>query len=161
MPLISQSDPGSENYGIANVQSVLRQWHDPSLAGYHPEACQKDTVAEDMQSQACSRDDCIINGLQSPEALPCWCATTHGGHHLNLVNHFSICELVKVLVLHHWRYRTPLPCGDYALRQILSLPSPSICLHSCQMPQTWRLGDTMTTKPVDLGYLQNKECQKS
>lgn len=33
MPLISQSDPGSENYGIANVQSVLRQWHDPCLAG--------------------------------------------------------------------------------------------------------------------------------
>jgi hypothetical protein len=33
MPLISQSDPGSENYGIANVQSVLQQWHDPLLAG--------------------------------------------------------------------------------------------------------------------------------
>ena len=33
MPLILQSDPGTKNYGIANVQSVLRQWHDPGLAG--------------------------------------------------------------------------------------------------------------------------------
>lgn len=33
MPLVTQSDPGSENYGIANAQSVLRQWHDPSLKG--------------------------------------------------------------------------------------------------------------------------------
>ena len=29
--LITQSDLGSENYGIANAQSVLHQWHDPNL----------------------------------------------------------------------------------------------------------------------------------
>ena len=33
MSLISQSDLGSENYGIANAQTMLRQLHDPSLAG--------------------------------------------------------------------------------------------------------------------------------
>ena len=32
-PLITQSDLGSENYGIANAQSVLRQWNDPRLEG--------------------------------------------------------------------------------------------------------------------------------
>ncbi|EDQ99277.1 uncharacterized protein LACBIDRAFT_316760 [Laccaria bicolor S238N-H82] len=33
IPLITQSDLGSENYGIANAQSILRQWHDPRLEG--------------------------------------------------------------------------------------------------------------------------------
>ncbi|PPQ91133.1 hypothetical protein CVT25_013281, partial [Psilocybe cyanescens] len=33
MPLVSQSDPGSENYGIVNAQTVLRHWHDSSLVG--------------------------------------------------------------------------------------------------------------------------------
>ncbi|KAH7922898.1 hypothetical protein BV22DRAFT_1016396 [Leucogyrophana mollusca] len=33
MPLITQSDPGSENYGIANGHTTLRHWHDPSLHG--------------------------------------------------------------------------------------------------------------------------------
>lgn len=33
IPLITQSDLGSENYGIANAQSILRQWHDPHLQG--------------------------------------------------------------------------------------------------------------------------------
>jgi len=32
MPLITQSDPGTENYGIANAQTVLRRRHDPSLS---------------------------------------------------------------------------------------------------------------------------------
>ena len=33
IPLVSQSDPRSENYGIANVQTTLHHWHDPNLAG--------------------------------------------------------------------------------------------------------------------------------
>lgn len=33
IPLITQSDPGSENYGIANCQTVTRQRLDPSLQG--------------------------------------------------------------------------------------------------------------------------------
>jgi hypothetical protein len=33
VPLITQSDPGSENYGIANCQTVIRQTLDPSLRG--------------------------------------------------------------------------------------------------------------------------------
>lgn len=33
MPLVTQSDLGSENYGVANAQSILCQWHDPNLKG--------------------------------------------------------------------------------------------------------------------------------
>ncbi|KAG9077162.1 hypothetical protein FS749_010976, partial [Ceratobasidium sp. UAMH 11750] len=33
MPLTTCSDPGSENFGIANAQSTLRQMQDPSLRG--------------------------------------------------------------------------------------------------------------------------------
>ncbi|KAI6159145.1 hypothetical protein EDD17DRAFT_1779095 [Pisolithus thermaeus] len=33
IPLVTQSDPGTENFGIANAQSMLCQWHDPELVG--------------------------------------------------------------------------------------------------------------------------------
>ncbi|KXN80762.1 hypothetical protein AN958_07838 [Leucoagaricus sp. SymC.cos] len=33
MPLVTQSDPGTENVGIANAHTVLCQLHDPSLEG--------------------------------------------------------------------------------------------------------------------------------
>lgn len=33
MPLLTFSDPRSENFGVANAQSTLRQMLDPSLAG--------------------------------------------------------------------------------------------------------------------------------
>lgn len=33
MPLVTQSNPGSENFGIANATTTLCHWHDPSLAG--------------------------------------------------------------------------------------------------------------------------------
>ncbi|KIO09183.1 hypothetical protein M404DRAFT_22370 [Pisolithus tinctorius Marx 270] len=33
IPLVTQSDPGSENFGIANAQTMLHQWHEPALAG--------------------------------------------------------------------------------------------------------------------------------
>jgi hypothetical protein len=33
MPMVIQSDPGSENYGIANGHTMLCQWHDPALQG--------------------------------------------------------------------------------------------------------------------------------
>ncbi|PPR06945.1 hypothetical protein CVT26_004134 [Gymnopilus dilepis] len=33
MPLVTQSDLGTENFGIANAQTVLRQWNDPRLEG--------------------------------------------------------------------------------------------------------------------------------
>lgn len=33
MPLVSQSDPGSENYALANGQTLLRHWHDSTLLG--------------------------------------------------------------------------------------------------------------------------------
>jgi hypothetical protein len=33
IPLTTQSDPGSENYGVANIQTHARHELDPSLAG--------------------------------------------------------------------------------------------------------------------------------
>ncbi|KAJ7176192.1 hypothetical protein C8R43DRAFT_942992 [Mycena crocata] len=33
MPLVSQSDPGTENFGLANGHTLLRHLHDPSLEG--------------------------------------------------------------------------------------------------------------------------------
>lgn len=33
MPMVTQSDPGSENFGIANAHTMLRQWYDPALQG--------------------------------------------------------------------------------------------------------------------------------
>ncbi|KAJ7617636.1 hypothetical protein DFH06DRAFT_966509, partial [Mycena polygramma] len=33
MPLVSQSDPGSKNFGLANGHTLLRHLHDPSLQG--------------------------------------------------------------------------------------------------------------------------------
>ncbi|KAJ7446098.1 hypothetical protein FB451DRAFT_1355111 [Mycena latifolia] len=33
MPLVSQSDPGSENFGLANGHTLLRHLHDPDLKG--------------------------------------------------------------------------------------------------------------------------------
>ncbi|KAF4565750.1 hypothetical protein EYR40_002183 [Pleurotus pulmonarius] len=34
IPLITQSDPGSENFGIAKAHTFLRHWHDPDMNGY-------------------------------------------------------------------------------------------------------------------------------
>ncbi|KAG6378350.1 hypothetical protein JVT61DRAFT_14075 [Boletus reticuloceps] len=34
IPMITQSDPGTENIGIANAQTLLRQMHDPTLQGF-------------------------------------------------------------------------------------------------------------------------------
>jgi hypothetical protein len=33
IPLTTQSDPGTENYGVANVQTLLRHQLDPTLIG--------------------------------------------------------------------------------------------------------------------------------
>jgi hypothetical protein len=33
LPLLTQSDPGSENYGVANAQTALRHRLDPTLEG--------------------------------------------------------------------------------------------------------------------------------
>ncbi|KAI6009124.1 hypothetical protein EDC04DRAFT_2581747 [Pisolithus marmoratus] len=34
IPMITQSDPSTENFGIANAQTLLQQMHDPTLEGY-------------------------------------------------------------------------------------------------------------------------------
>ncbi|KAG2066717.1 hypothetical protein BDR04DRAFT_1129899 [Suillus decipiens] len=33
IPMVTQSDPGTENYGIANAHTMLRQMYDPALQG--------------------------------------------------------------------------------------------------------------------------------
>ena len=58
MPLVSQSDPGSENYGIAKAHTALRQWHDHSLDGtvQHRWMRQKKNVKPEITwSQLCRR----------------------------------------------------------------------------------------------------------
>ena len=32
--MVTQSDPGTENFGIANAQTLLWQMHDPTLEGF-------------------------------------------------------------------------------------------------------------------------------
>lgn len=32
--MVTQSDPGMENFRIANAQTLLRQMHDPNLGGF-------------------------------------------------------------------------------------------------------------------------------
>ncbi|KAG1865231.1 hypothetical protein C8R48DRAFT_550718, partial [Suillus tomentosus] len=50
MPLITQSDLGTENYGIANVQTLLRQRYDPTLQGtlQHCWMCTKKNVMPEI-----------------------------------------------------------------------------------------------------------------
>ncbi|KAG2357179.1 hypothetical protein BDR07DRAFT_1298436 [Suillus spraguei] len=46
MPMVTQSDPGSENFSIANAHTMLCQWHDPMLEGtlQHHWMCTKKNV---------------------------------------------------------------------------------------------------------------------
>ncbi|KAG2146989.1 hypothetical protein BD769DRAFT_1660167 [Suillus cothurnatus] len=50
IPMITQSDPGSENYGIANAHTMLRQMYDPSLQGtlQHRWMCSKKNVMPEI-----------------------------------------------------------------------------------------------------------------
>ncbi|KAG1732296.1 hypothetical protein EDB19DRAFT_2005534 [Suillus lakei] len=50
MPMVTQSDPGSEKFGIANAHTMLRQWHDPDLHGtlQHHWMCNKKNVMPEI-----------------------------------------------------------------------------------------------------------------
>ncbi|KIK91877.1 hypothetical protein PAXRUDRAFT_55494, partial [Paxillus rubicundulus Ve08.2h10] len=52
IPLVTQSDPGTENFGIANAQTMLRQMHDPTLAAsgfvQHRWMCTKKNVMPEI-----------------------------------------------------------------------------------------------------------------
>ncbi|KAI6040469.1 hypothetical protein EDC04DRAFT_1487938 [Pisolithus marmoratus] len=50
IPMITQSDPGTENFGIANVQTMLQQMHDPTLEGFiqHWWMCTKKNIAPEI-----------------------------------------------------------------------------------------------------------------
>jgi len=32
--MVTQSDPGTENFGIANAQTLMQQMHNPTLEGF-------------------------------------------------------------------------------------------------------------------------------
>ncbi|KIK80942.1 hypothetical protein PAXRUDRAFT_157290 [Paxillus rubicundulus Ve08.2h10] len=53
MPLVTQSDPCTENFGIANTQTILWQMHDPALSGFvqHQWMCKKNIMPEIAWSQ--------------------------------------------------------------------------------------------------------------
>jgi hypothetical protein len=56
--MITQSDPGTENYGIANGHAYLCQWHDSNLTGtlQHRWMRQKKNVVPEIRwSQMCRR----------------------------------------------------------------------------------------------------------
>ncbi|KAI6037299.1 hypothetical protein BKA83DRAFT_4486298 [Pisolithus microcarpus] len=58
IPLITQSDPGSENFGIANAQTMLCQWHNHTLEGtlqHRWMRSRKNIKPEIMWSQLCQR----------------------------------------------------------------------------------------------------------
>ncbi|KIK92392.1 hypothetical protein PAXRUDRAFT_147444 [Paxillus rubicundulus Ve08.2h10] len=64
MPLITQSDPGTKNFGIANAQTMLRQMHDPALSGFvqHQWMRKKNIMAEIAWSQLCC---CFTPGFEA------------------------------------------------------------------------------------------------
>ncbi|KAG2078334.1 hypothetical protein BDR04DRAFT_1124232 [Suillus decipiens] len=65
MPMVTQSDPGSENFGIANAHTMLRQWHDPALQGtlqHHWMRNKKNVTPEIMWSQL---QHCFMPGFKS------------------------------------------------------------------------------------------------
>lgn len=52
--MVMQSDPGTENYGIANAHTMLRQSHDPTLQGmlqHHWMQMKKNVMPEITWSQ--------------------------------------------------------------------------------------------------------------
>ncbi|KIK75106.1 hypothetical protein PAXRUDRAFT_173806, partial [Paxillus rubicundulus Ve08.2h10] len=50
MPLVTQSDPCTENFGIANAQTMLQQMHDPALSGFvqHRWMCKKKNIMPEI-----------------------------------------------------------------------------------------------------------------
>ncbi|KAJ7466375.1 hypothetical protein FB451DRAFT_1340589 [Mycena latifolia] len=81
MPLVSQSDPGSENFGLANGHTLLRHLHDPDLKGtlQHRWMREKKNVMPEIGwSQLCHRftpgfedilDVGVKNGWYDPHNL--------------------------------------------------------------------------------------------
>jgi hypothetical protein len=59
MPLVTQSDPGTENFGIANGHTMLHQWYDPSLQGVH------NTASLDANQEQCHARDRVVATVTS------------------------------------------------------------------------------------------------
>ncbi|KAG1800593.1 uncharacterized protein BJ212DRAFT_1287220, partial [Suillus subaureus] len=58
MPMVTQSDPGTKNYGIVNAHMMLQQWHDPALQGTLQHCwmqSKKNVMPEITWSQLCHR----------------------------------------------------------------------------------------------------------
>ncbi|KAG1893790.1 uncharacterized protein F5891DRAFT_1131149 [Suillus fuscotomentosus] len=72
MPLVTQSDPGTENFGIANGHTMLHQWYDPSLQGtlQHRWMRTKKNVMPEIawsQLRTCDRNKVLPHGI--PELI--------------------------------------------------------------------------------------------
>lgn len=48
--MVTQSDPGTENFGVANAQTMLRQMNDSSLSGFvqHRWMCSKKNIMPEI-----------------------------------------------------------------------------------------------------------------
>ncbi|KAI5997616.1 hypothetical protein F5J12DRAFT_725221 [Pisolithus orientalis] len=85
IPLVTQSDPGSENFGIANAQTMLHQWHDPALEGtlQHQWMCSRKNIKpEIMWSQLCHHftpgfESLLDNGVHQGCVLPTFMNPEH------------------------------------------------------------------------------------
>ena len=71
--MVTQSDPGTENFGIANAQTMLRQMYDLALQGYVQHRwlqLKKNIMLEITWSQLCCRftpgfEAVLKTGIQS------------------------------------------------------------------------------------------------
>ena len=73
IPVITQSDPGTENYGVANVHTVMRHRLDPNLEGtlQHRFAKGHNNILSEIKWSVFRRDfspgfeDILEQGVQS------------------------------------------------------------------------------------------------
>jgi hypothetical protein len=89
--MVTQSDPGSENFGIANAHTMLHQWHDPALQGTLQHCWmhnKKNVMPEIMWSQLRCRFTPGFEALLDHGVLSGWHDTNNT---LQLYVHFLFC----------------------------------------------------------------------
>ncbi|KAG2359559.1 hypothetical protein BDR07DRAFT_1452328 [Suillus spraguei] len=91
IPLVTQSDPGTENYGIANAHTMLRQMNDPALQGtlQHRWMWTKKNVKPEI---TWSQLRCWFTPVSKHSWMKEWrTAVTSAFHHFDFAH--SSCEL--------------------------------------------------------------------
>ncbi|KAG1740216.1 uncharacterized protein EDB91DRAFT_1082173 [Suillus paluster] len=146
MPMVTQSDPGSENFGIANAHTMLRQWHDPALQGTLQHCwmqSEKNEMPEIMWSQLRCRFTLGFEALLDHGVLSGW-YDTNNTLQLCLAEDFSALDF-KIKVEHealdHVRNiyikpshvvfnLVPQPFGDCVQHCYDELGSPLVTRHT-------------------------------